>query len=120
MKHHPQHKTAFRGYGSKWKRVSAAWRKKEGGYCAYCEKRGFLIPAEVVDHIIPHRLTEAKLSGNKEAIRKAEKLFWDRKNWQRLCKDCHDSVKQKEEKSGVLIGAGADGCPIDPNHHWNN
>ena len=35
-----------------------------------------LTPATVVDHIIPHR-------GDK-------RLFWDEKNWQPLCKDCHD------------------------------
>ena len=35
-----------------------------------------LTPATVVGHIIPHR-------GN-------QKLFWDEKNWQPLCKDCHD------------------------------
>lgn len=34
-------------------------------------------PATVVDHIIPH-------TGN-------DKLFWDKDNWQSLCKSCHDS-----------------------------
>lgn len=85
----------------------------------YCQKRGLIVPAEVVDHIVPHRLTEAKRSGDKEAIKKAQKLFWDRKNWQRLCKLCHDSDKQREEKSGVILGVGVDGIPIDPNHHWS-
>ena len=37
---------------------------------------GKVVPAIVVDHIIPHR-------GN-------QRLFWDMKNWQPLCKDCHD------------------------------
>jgi 5-methylcytosine-specific restriction endonuclease McrA len=27
-------------------------------------------------------------------------LFWDRSNWQPLCPDHHDIVKQAEEKSG--------------------
>ncbi|WP_317617964.1 HNH endonuclease [Rhodobacter capsulatus] len=42
--------------------------------------------ASVVDHITPHR-------GNKA-------LFWDRYNWQALCKPCHDRVKQRQERAG--------------------
>jgi len=38
----------------------------------------------VADHIVPHR-------GD-------ERLFWDEKNLQTLCKDCHDRVKQSEER----------------------
>ncbi|ETR05275.1 HNH endonuclease domain protein [Acinetobacter baumannii UH6907] len=40
----------------------------------------------MVDHIVPHR-------GD-------DKLFWDTKNHQALCKLCHDKVKQKEEQTG--------------------
>ena len=39
-------------------------------------KLTIITPATVVDHVIPHR-------GNKQ-------LFWDEKNWQPLCKSCHD------------------------------
>ena len=39
-------------------------------------KEGKLTPATVVDHIVPHR-------GD-------PRLFWDEKNWQPLCKECHD------------------------------
>lgn len=48
----------------------------KGKFCAHCHKKGFLEPATILDHIVPH-------CGNKE-------LFWDRKNWQPLCKSCHD------------------------------
>ena len=41
-----------------------------------CLKNGTLTPATVVDHIVPHRGDHA--------------LFWDKQNWQPLCKDCHD------------------------------
>lgn len=40
--------------------------------------------ATVVDHIIPHR-------GD-------QKLFWDRSNWQALCKSCHDSKTMTEDR----------------------
>jgi 5-methylcytosine-specific restriction enzyme A len=41
----------------------------------------------VADHIRPHRGDEA--------------LFWDRANLQCLCKACHDSAKQSEERRGT-------------------
>ena len=44
--------------------------------CAECLKNGRTEPATVVDHIVPHR-------GNQD-------LFWNIRNWQPLCKACHD------------------------------
>ena len=57
------------------------------------------------DHIVPHK-------GD-------HKLFWDPKNHQALCKQCHDRHKQRLEKSGAVIGCDLDGVPIDPGHHWH-
>lgn len=71
-----------RGYGYKWQQAIIPF-KKENPLCVYCQRQGIISPAEVVDHIIPHR-------GD-------QKLFWDRSNWQSLCKSCHSSVKQREE-----------------------
>jgi hypothetical protein len=60
----------------------------------------------LVDHIQPHRGDPV--------------LFWDSKgNWAGLCKPCHDSDKQRQEKGGALRGADAAGNPIDPAHLWN-
>jgi 5-methylcytosine-specific restriction enzyme A len=75
---------------------------------AACEdhrKRGMAVRAIVVDHKIPHRGDET--------------LFWDPKNHQPLCKTCHDSAKQREEKSGIKPGCTTSGIPLDANHHWN-
>ena len=47
------------------------------------------------------------------------KLFWNRTNWQSLCKHCHDAHKQRFEKSGVVLGCTAAGDTVDPNHPWN-
>ncbi|WP_338021838.1 AAA family ATPase [Aquabacter cavernae] len=47
-------------------------------------------PATVVDHIAPHRGDQA--------------LFWDKGNWQPLCKPCHDRAKQGEEKRSARGG----------------
>lgn len=71
--------------------------------CAECERSGRLTAATVVDHIVPHKRDQA--------------LFWDRDNWQPLCKLCHDSIKQREER-GRAFGCDADGVPSDVNHHW--
>jgi len=50
-----------------------------------CQEQGRYRKATVVDHIIPHR-------GD-------EKLFWDRDNWQALCKRCHDQKTWTEDKN---------------------
>lgn len=73
--------------------------------CVYCRLRGIVKTATVVDHKVPHK-------GN-------ERLFFDESNWQSLCKACHDSVKQAEEHGRLVLGAGADGQPLDPRHPWN-
>lgn len=73
-----------RGYGYRWKkyREDFLFRKP---LCVFCSKNNLVTAATVVDHIVPH-------NGD-------QNLFWDTKNHQPLCKHCHDSVKQKQEKS---------------------
>jgi len=71
-----------RGYDSRWQKARLAYLKKHP-LCAECERQGKLTPATVVDHIQAHK-------GDK-------KLFWDRTNWQPLCKRCHDIKTAKED-----------------------
>lgn len=73
-----------RGYGYRWQRSATAFLEAHP-LCATHEKRGELVPAEVVDHIVPHRGDMA--------------LFWRRSNWQPLCKRCHD-IKTATEDGG--------------------
>lgn len=68
-----------------------------------CEKDGVFEAATVVDHIIAHR-------GN-------QRLFWDKSNWQGLCKKHHNSTKQRMEKSGAS-GCDENGIPNGWDHHW--
>ena len=77
-----------RGYGSRWQRARLAYLQKHP-LCVYCQNAGRTTPADVVDHIIPHR-------GDKE-------LFWDSSNWQPLCKKCHD-IKTREENKDPIHG----------------
>ena len=87
--------------------------------CAEHERRGDVAAAEVVDHIVAPKLREATESGDADRITAARALFWNRTNWQSLCKLCHDSIKQRLEKTGRRPGCGADGRPQDSGHHWN-
>jgi|TARA_X000001388_G_scaffold64764_1_gene51004 5-methylcytosine-specific restriction endonuclease McrA len=109
--------SAAKGYDYRWQKARLVWLA-EHPLCAECKRHGRVTPATVVDHKVPHRLGQALASGCKLAIAAARKLFWDRKNWQSLCKQCHDSYKQRVEKSGEP-GCSDDGIPRNASHHWN-
>jgi 5-methylcytosine-specific restriction enzyme A len=64
-----------RGYGYKWQQAREGFLRLHP-LCIRHEARGEVVPAVVVDHIVPHR-------GDMT-------IFWDRENWQPLCKTCHD------------------------------
>jgi len=88
-----------RGYTSAWTKARGHYLRKHP-LCEYCRRAGLVVPATVVDHIIPHRLKKAIDSGDEMQIAKARALFWDSENnWMSLCGHCHDSVKQAEEKA---------------------
>ncbi|WP_342622647.1 HNH endonuclease [Pseudomonas alkylphenolica] len=73
--------------------------------CRLCAALGLVTAANTVDHVKPHKGVES--------------LFFDAANLQSLCKHCHDSIKQRLEKTGHLVGHDLSGVPLDPNHHWN-
>lgn len=110
--------SAARGYGSRWQQARADHLRRNP-LCVFCRDKGRAVAATVVDHITAPRLSEAKAGGDSEQIAAAWRLFWDRGNWQSLCKPCHDSTKQRLEKSGRVVGCDASGQPADPRHHWN-
>lgn len=70
----------------------------EEPFCVFCDKMGLKMPAEVVDHVKPHR-------GDLE-------LFFDYDNLQSLCKPHHDGDKQRMEKGSIVIQYGPDGFPL--------
>ena len=82
-----------RGYTARWRRERARYLA-EHPWCAECQRQGRLEPATEVDHIVPHKGDQA--------------LFWDRGNWQGLCKRCH-SRKTAGEDGG--FGNRARGYP---------
>jgi 5-methylcytosine-specific restriction protein A len=76
---------ARRGYGSRWRRARTAFLAQHP-LCADCQVRGRVVPATVVDHVVPHR-------GSPE-------VFWNDANWQGLCKRCHDAKTAREGRWG--------------------
>jgi 5-methylcytosine-specific restriction enzyme A len=81
-----------RGYDSKWRQARIGYLAKHP-LCRHCEEAGHVVPATVVDHIIPHRGDKA--------------LFWDSSNWQPLCKQHHDIKTAREDSAFAQPGAGA-------------
>ena len=71
-------------YGYQWQKARKLYLKAHP-LCVRCFEQGRYIKATVVDHIIPHRGDQA--------------LFWDRDNWQPLCKKCHDKKTWTEDKN---------------------
>lgn len=74
--------SAQRGYGSQWRKARAGFLRKNQ-LCVQCKEQGLIVEATVVDHIKPHK-------GDKM-------LFWDRLNWQALCKQHHDTKTARED-----------------------
>jgi 5-methylcytosine-specific restriction protein A len=74
--------SAERGYDSKWRKARLGFLAKHP-LCVHCTRDGGIGAATVVDHIKPHK-------GDKV-------LFWERDNWQPLCKRHHDIKTVKED-----------------------
>lgn len=73
---------ASRGYGGKWQRARQLYLASHP-VCVCCAANGVPVPAELIDHVQPHR-------GDR-------KLFWSTGNWQSLCAWCHNNLKQAIE-----------------------
>lgn len=76
--------SAERGYGRVWRLQAKAFlaefplcgMRPEGlpPVMSVCYLAGRVTAAEQVDHVVPHRGDQA--------------LFWNRRNWQALCREC--------------------------------
>lgn len=93
-----------RWYNLKRWKLRRAIQMKVEPLCRLCKARGMSRPAHAADHVIPHR-------GNPD-------LFW-KGELQSLCKTCHDSAKQREEREGFSRDIDGDGWPVDPRHPFN-
>lgn len=69
---------------ARWRRLRWSILVRDLFTCQRCKKVESNTRLLVADHKKPHRGDEV--------------LFWDAENLQCLCKACHDSVKQSEER----------------------
>jgi 5-methylcytosine-specific restriction endonuclease McrA len=72
-----------RGYSAAWDDAAAQLRKAHP-LCRGCEAIDRVMPAELIDHVEPHKGDPRK--------------FWDQSRWQAACKWHHDQVKQSLER----------------------
>src|SRR3990172_675760 len=72
-----------RGYDRDWERVRLPYLKSVDHLCEEHLRRGFLVPATMVDHMIP--------------VQDSPDLRLDRNNFDALCRRCHDGWKRKLE-----------------------
>jgi len=85
------------------------WRQKrmsqliEHPLCATCERKGVTKPANIADHIEPHR-------GDRY-------MFWYGP-LQSLCAPCHDHKTSVIESRGWSDEIANDGYPADKSHPW--
>jgi 5-methylcytosine-specific restriction enzyme A len=75
---------------SQWQKLRWSVLVRDLFTCKRCNRIEQDTSLLVADHRVPHR-------GD-------AKLFWDADNLQCLCKACHDSAKQAEEKAGRFGG----------------
>lgn len=102
-------KTAEKGYGSRWRKARETFLRSHP-LCADHMQRGQVVPATVVDHIVPHKGDQA--------------LFWDSENWQPLCASCHGVKTARQDGGGghaasLMPGCDINGVPLASGHHWH-
>jgi len=81
---------ASRGYGHKWRRAREAYLLANP-LCVEHLAKGSSVAATVVDHVVAHK-------GDRT-------LFWSQRNWQALCKTCHDTKTAKSDGRWTPGGA---------------
>lgn len=69
-----------RGYGRRWQ-VARLMYLKNNPLCVKCKEKGRIVPATIVDHIIPHKGDMG--------------LFWKMDNWMSLCVT-HHAIKTRK------------------------
>lgn len=78
----PRESAAQRGYGSDWQKARKQFLRLNP-LCKDCAAESRVVPAMVVDHIIPHKGDQV--------------LFWDQDNWQPLCKSHHSQKTARQD-----------------------
>jgi len=72
-----------RGYDAEWSKLAAEYKKAVKGQCEECRRRGYLTPADVVDHMVP--------------VADDPERRLDRSNLDALCHSHHNGLKRRVE-----------------------
>jgi hypothetical protein len=89
---------------ARWQKTRADQLAKQP-LCETCLSQKRITPATVCNHDDP------------ETKKNPETFFAGPFSSQ--CAPCHDSVIQKQEKRGHVIGCDENGWPLGEQHHWN-
>ena len=81
-KNYVREQSASEYHTNRWKRESKVFRQRFP-LCEECRRNGKLVPAEVVDHIIPFPVCPD---------------FFNPSNWQSLCKKCNIAKGNRDKK----------------------
>lgn len=71
-----------------WKQCRTAYKKRVGGLCERCLKKGLFVPGEIVHHKIhltPENINNPSISCNNN-------------NLELLCRDCHSEIHSRLQK----------------------
>lgn len=107
-----QRHDAKRRYDKPWRALykTARWQQVRQAQltlhalCQRCLLKGKTVRAEVVHHTTQHR---------------GDPVLFFNGPFESLCKPCHDSDAQQQERRGYGLAIGADGWPTDPKHPAN-
>lgn len=89
---------------ARWREARALQLQRQP-LCEECQSQGRVTPATVCNHIDP--------------ATKASEVTFFAGPFSSACKPCHDSLIQRQEKRGHIIGCDVSGVPLDAGHHWN-
>jgi 5-methylcytosine-specific restriction endonuclease McrA len=95
----PQRKVS----GGRWQKTRVRILKRDHSMCQPCAKRGKVVLATQVDHVIP--LSKGGTD--------------DDSNLQAICERCHDRKTRKELGRKGSGACDANGLPLDPSHPWH-
>ena len=80
MEERPRSRNEY--HSRRWTVLSRTFRDAHP-YCQRCMDKGILTPSEVTDHVIPVEIHHS---------------FWDKTNWQALCKRCNIEKGNEDKK----------------------
>lgn len=96
-------------WSNKWRNMSRAYKKKVGGLCEQCQRKGLVVPGDIVHHKIhlnAHNVHDHSISLNMD-------------NLELLCRKCHGeqhSNYKEKRKNRFKIDNQSGKVEFEPPH----